>query len=89
MAILEIVRLALQFAMALWTSLKKTPEEIKLDAIAKITKEMTDDIKSFDQALAANDAAALTSHFQLLTDRVRTHTAAAGGNPGLPPNQGN
>jgi hypothetical protein len=66
MGALEIIALALQFALELWKSSKKTPEEIKLDAIAKITRDMNNDIEKFNKALVTNDADAISLHFEQL-----------------------
>ena len=79
MKFLDIIALVLKFALELWRSKnKKTPEQVKLEAVAKITKEMNDDVKTFNEALAEGDASALSAHFEQLRLRALKATGGSG-----------
>jgi hypothetical protein len=81
MGVLEIIGEILKFAFAIWSN-RTDPEQCKLRAVATVTKDMNTDEDSFDKALAAGDANAIADHFQLLSDRVRSHTTVSpSGNP--------
>ncbi len=87
MSWLDIVATILKFAFELWKSRFQTPEMAKAKALAAATKEMSNDVQKFDNALASNDVAAISAHLSALCDRVRAHTSSsgqqgAGGNTG-------
>ena len=72
MSWLQLISLALQFLLELWkANNSKTPEQVKLEAVAKITKDLNKDLTSVDRAIANKDALALSGHFEELSRRIK------------------
>jgi len=70
MKFIEIILLIIKFALEVWRN-RTDPDMAKVKAAAIATKELNSDIQSFDKALAANDASALSAHFEQLRKRVQ------------------
>lgn len=76
MGYLEIIGSVLTFFMSVW-KYRTDPEQAKIRAAVNATKDMNDDIETFEQALAKDDKVAIAAHFEQLRDRV---LKATGGN---------
>lgn len=81
MKIAEIILTILKFALEIWKN-RTDPEQAKIRAAAQATKELNENEQSFQEALAKNDGAAISLHFEHLRDRVRKATGGSGGNSG-------
>lgn len=77
MSWLSIIAAILQFAVEVWRS-RADPEQARLRAAARATQQLAEDRAAFEQALARNDAEALSAHFERLRDRVKQVTAGRG-----------
>ena len=69
MSIWQVVLLAIEVILEVWKN-RSDPEQARLRAAAAATKELNDDLESFDKALKDGDAAALSAHFELLRRRT-------------------
>lgn len=78
MTIVEIILKIVTVLLEIWKN-REDPAVAKTRGAAVLTKELNDDIESFDQALKSNDPAALSAHFELLHRRVSQASPGSGG----------
>jgi hypothetical protein len=69
MTIWQVILVALEVLLEVWKN-RNDPELAKLRAAAVATKELNDDIDSFNKAIKEQDAAAISAHFELLRRRI-------------------
>lgn len=81
MTIVEIIIKALGVLLDLWIN-RTDRDRAQTIAAARLTKEYNNDISSFDKALKENDAATISTHFELLRRRVSEKVTRHGGNTG-------
>lgn len=79
MSILEIVLKVVSVLLEIWKN-RTDPALAKTRAAAVLTKELNDDIESFDKAIKSEDPAALSAHFELLHRRVSQATTRSNSN---------
>lgn len=70
----DIILTILKFALEIWRN-RSDPANAKIRAAAKATKELNNDLETFDKALANNDASAISDHFEQLRLRIAKATS--------------
>lgn len=73
MTIVEIILKIIAVLLEMWSS-RQDPALAKTRAAAILTKELNDDLESFEEALKNGDTDALSAHFELLHRRVSEKT---------------
>lgn len=69
MTIVEVILKIVSVLLEIWKN-REDPTLAKTRAAAVLTKELNDDVESFDKALKENDSNAISAHFELLHRRV-------------------
>lgn len=72
----DLALTVLKFAIDLWSN-RSNPEMAKAKAAALITRELNNDLESFDKAIKDNDPKVISEHFEQLRDRVAKLTGGA------------
>lgn len=88
MTIIEIILKVIEVLFEIWKN-RQDPALAKTRAAAVLTKELNDDIESFDKALKDSNPTALSAHFELLHRRVSQASSRSDSNSFRPPDSSN
>jgi transcription elongation GreA/GreB family factor len=70
MGVYQVITMVLNILIEVW-KLRADPEQAKIRAAYLATKTLNSDLENLDEAIAKDDGAALSAHFEQLSARVR------------------